>query len=247
MEATAVDQPRHCLNCESALEPRQLYCSVCGQKADTQRLTLHDITHALVHVLTHADHSVFALVRDLAYKPGEVAREYVAGKRRKYFNPFTFVVIVVGVASFVLAATKFVDFTGMAPTNPVSAFLQRNINLVIFMQLPMLALTGMLFFRKARLHFAEHLVLAGYATGFRSIFFTVLVAPVWALLHWNHNATVAVYLGVWVIYFGIACAQFYGGNRWWSWFKGCLVAVFAQALTTLFITAAIMSWFKFFR
>lgn len=247
METAIADAPRRCLNCDSTLLPTQAYCSVCGQRADTQRLSMHDITHALIHVFTHADHSVFALARDLAHKPGRVAREYVAGKRRKYFNPFTFVVVVVGVASLVLAATKFVDFTGMAPANPVSAFLQRNINLVILLQLPLLSLFGMLLFRKAGLRFVEHLVLASYTSGFRSLFFTLLVAPIWALTHWNHAVTVAVYLVAWIVYFGVACAQFYGGNRWWSWLKGCVLAVLAQAVTTLLITAAIMSWFRFFR
>jgi predicted amidophosphoribosyltransferase len=73
----------HCLNCDAPLVPNQAYCSACGQKADTHRLSMHDIGHAMVHVFTHADHSVFALVRDLAFKPGRVAREYLDGKRRK--------------------------------------------------------------------------------------------------------------------------------------------------------------------
>lgn len=236
-----------CLNCDAPLPPAQAYCGACGQKADTHRLSLHDITHALIHVFTHADHSVFALVRDLAFKPGRVAREYVAGKRRKYFNPFTFVIVVVGVASLILAATKFVDFTGAAPANPVSALLQRSINLVILAQLPLLSFFGMLFFRKERLHFAEHLVLASYASGFRAIFFTALIAPVWAYFRWDYMSTVAAYLLVWFTYFGIASAQFYGGNRWWAWCKGFLVAALTQVVTTAIITAAIWSGFRFFR
>lgn len=236
-----------CLNCSNAIPARQAYCGHCGQRSDTHRLTLHDLGHAVVHVFTHADRSVLALARDLAFKPGRVARDYVDGKRRKYFSPFTFVLVVVGVASLVLAASKFVDFLGMAPANPVSAFLQRNINLVILVQLPLLSLFAMALFRKEKLHFTEHLVLASYTSGFRSIFFTVFIAPVWMLFHWNHGATVAAYLAAWLIYFGIACAQFYNGNRWWLWFKGVLVGVLAQVTVTVLISAAIWSWFKFFR
>ena len=47
----------------------------------TGRLHLHDIGHALVHAVTHADHSIFSLIKDLALHPGRVAREYVEGKR----------------------------------------------------------------------------------------------------------------------------------------------------------------------
>lgn len=236
-----------CLNCANAIPAGQLYCGHCGQKADTRRLTLHDLAHAFVHVFTHADHSVLALVRDLAWKPGRVARDYVDGKRRKYFSPFTFVLVVVGLASLVLAATKFVDFMGTAPANPVSAFLQRNINLVILIQLPLHALFAMAFFRKEKLHFTEHLVLASYASGFRSISLTLVVAPLWMVFQWHYAATVVAYIAAWLVYFGIACAQFYSGNRWWLWFKGVLAGLLAQATVTAMISAALWSWFKFFR
>jgi hypothetical protein len=246
MEPVVADTPRRCLNCDSPLASTQWYCSVCGQKADTHRLSLHDIGHAVMHVFTHADHSALALVRDLAYKPGQVAREYVQGKRRKYFNPFTFALVIIGVASLVLAASGFVNFNRGVPANPVGTFLQKNINLVILVQLPLLSLFGMLFFRRDRLHFAEHLVLASYASGFRSIFFTALVAPVWMLTHWNQGITASIYLLLWVAYYGMASAQFYEGNRWWLWCKGALVAVLAQVMISLIIWGAFWVWFRFF-
>ncbi|MDX2220583.1 MAG: DUF3667 domain-containing protein [Burkholderiales bacterium] len=236
-----------CLNCDSPLTATQAYCSVCGQKTDTQRLTLHDITHALIHVFTHADHSVFSLVRDLTWKPGRVARDYVAGKRRKYFNPFTFALIVVGVTSLVLAFTKFVDFTPYAAGNPVGAFFQRNINLIVLAQLPMLSLFCTLFFRSEKLHFAEHLVLASYATGFRSVFLTLIVAPLWYFAQWNYAMTVGLSMLAFFIYFGIACAQFYSGNRWWLGFKGFLVGALAHGSITAVIWLTFYTFYKFFR
>jgi hypothetical protein len=138
------------------------------------------------------------------------------------------VLVVVGVASLVLAATKFVDFSSTAAVNPVSAFLQKHINLIILIQLPLLSLFGRMLFRSEKLHFAEHLVLASYASGFRSIFFTMAIAPLWMITKWNHGATVGVYLLIWLVYYGIASAQFYTGNRWWLWCKGFATALLAQ-------------------
>lgn len=243
MEATP-EAGATCLNCGRALAPASAYCGHCGQKADTRRLKVADIGHAAMHVLTHADGSVLALVRDLAIRPGVVAREYVGGRRRKRFNPFTFVIVVVGVASLVMAATGFFDFRGAAPANPVSAFLQRNLNLVILVQLPLLALFQWLLFRGERLHFAEHLALASYASGFRAIFFTGLVIPVWLLSGWSYRGVVFTYLLAWHAYFGVACAQFYAGNRWWGWFKGVLAAAATQAVTTVLIGASIGLYFR---
>jgi hypothetical protein len=199
-----------CLNCDASLSAGQAFCSVCGQSSDTHRLSLHDITHALVHVFTHADRSVFSLVRDLAHKPGRVAREYVAGKRRRYFNPFTFAIVVIGV---------------VAP--------------VVLAQLPLLALSCMVLFRSEKLSFTEHLVLAAYTSAFRSIFFCVFVAGFWAITRWNYSITLGAYMVLWLSYFGVACAQFYSGNRWWLWAKGIAAALSAQLTITAAVWASV--------
>jgi len=144
-----------------------------------------------------------------------------------------------------MGATSFVDFTRAAPPNPVSAFLQRNINLVILAQLPLLALFARLLFRRDGLHFAEHLVLASYTSGFRSIFFMLVVLPAWALLDLHYRPTVYAYLVLWHAYFGVACAQFYEGHRAWLWLKGVVVSVATQFVTTALIVGAVRAWFAF--
>lgn len=209
---------------------------------------MHDIGHDLVHAFTHADHSVFSLVRALATQPGKVAREYIDGRRKLYFNPFTFLIIVVGVAVVFMTVTKFDLATfGAGVKNPISAFLQRNINLIILAQVPLLAFFGAMLFRADKLNFAEHLVLTTYTSGFRSIFFMLAVIPVWVIFSPPAMPLTAVYIAIWVAYFGVACAQFYTGNRWWLWFKGALVAVLAQAATTAIIGASITVYFTYFR
>jgi hypothetical protein len=237
-------QTIRCLNCDAKMPVGQAFCGVCGQKASTHRLSLHDITHAVVHVFTHTDGSVFSLARDLAHKPGRVAREYVAGKRRKYFNPFTFAIVVIGLAALVMAASGFVNLAaGAQQANPMSRLLQKHLNLLVLAQLPLLAVFCMAFFKSEKLHFTEHLVLAAYASAFRSIFFVVVVAGFWALTRWNYSATLLIYMGLWFSYFGVACAQFYSGNRWWLWLKGATVAALAQLVITAIVWGVFALWF----
>src|SRR5688572_33456539 len=116
---------------------------------------MRDIAHDFMHALTHADHSILALVRDLAYRPGHVAREYVEGRRKKYFGPLAFLVISVGLASFmvVLAGAHF--FTPV-PDDTIANFLQQHINLIILLQMPLLAGVCALLFWNTKLHYAEH-------------------------------------------------------------------------------------------
>jgi hypothetical protein len=239
-DAPVDNKTTKCLNCDASLSAGQAFCSVCGQSSDTHRLSLHDITHALVHVFTHADRSVFSLVRDLAHKPGRVAREYVAGKRRRYFNPFTFAIVVIGVAALVMAASGFVNLASMGhKASPLSELLQKHLNLLVLAQLPLLALSCMVLFRSEKLSFTEHLVLAAYTSAFRSIFFCVFVAGFWAITRWNYSITLGAYMVLWLSYFGVACAQFYSGNRWWLWAKGIAAALSAQLTITAAVWASV--------
>jgi hypothetical protein len=88
--------PIDCLNCGTFLAPGDRFCRQCAQKVDTHRLTWRHFGHELLHAITHADASVLHLFRDLIVRPGVVAREYLEGRRKKYFSPFTWFLISAG-------------------------------------------------------------------------------------------------------------------------------------------------------
>ena len=81
-----VNTMTNCLNCNHPLTEGQHFCANCGQKAALKRLNLHDIWHDVVHYFTHADKGIFQLLKQLVTKTGIVAKEYVEGKRKKYFQ-----------------------------------------------------------------------------------------------------------------------------------------------------------------
>ena len=220
-----------CKNCDARLIAGLAFCPYCGQATAVRRLTLHQIADEFMDALVHVDRSVFALVRALVMKPGEVARDYVAGRRKRHFGPFAFLVIVVGLASAVIAFSGFAAFSSDTP-NPVAEFLQRHVNVVILLQVPLLAAFCKLFFRGERLYLAEHLVLAAYTSAMRSLALTLLMVPYWYWAHPSNRAALGVYalfLCVWLAYFGYAASQFYGGNRATAWLKGIAAAVLAHA------------------
>ncbi|MBL8519902.1 MAG: DUF3667 domain-containing protein [Betaproteobacteria bacterium] len=227
----------HCLNCRAPRDASHAFCPVCGQKAATHRLTAHEIAHDLLHAFAHVDRGAFAVLKGLAVRPGRIAREFIEGQRKRYFNPFTLLVVVVGVASLIMVSTNFMG-GGFGPKSAVSQFLSRNVNLVILLQVPLLALWATLLFWGQRLHYVEHLVLAAYTSSFRSVFFVGVVMPIWLIA--APPALVAVYLVVWMLYFGFASSQFYAGHRAWSFVRGVGVAFLTQ-LTTFAIIAAIHS------
>src|SRR5215475_2063485 len=85
----AVSQPASplCANCGRPLSGR--FCSQCGE----EQLDFHNLT--VRHFFTHAVQETFELdgkigrsLRALLFRPGFLAAEYCAGRRRIYVNPF---------------------------------------------------------------------------------------------------------------------------------------------------------------
>jgi hypothetical protein len=230
-----------CLNCDTPLAAAQRFCGSCGQKTAPARLTMGQMTHDFVHALTHVDHSIFSLVKDLAWRPGLVAREYVGGRRKKYFGPLAFLMIAVGLASFMIVIADVKWFSPITATGP-AGFLQRHINLVILIQMPILAGGCALLFRTHRLHYAEHLVLAAYSSGFRILVLGLVATPIMYFLHLNpaDRTIVPAYYGLWLVYFSVAAVQFYRGGRFWIVVRAVIAAILGQAVTMLLILGFVL-------
>lgn len=76
---------KHCLNCGHFVP--DTYCSHCGQPNTEPRLTLADIFHDFIHMLTHFDGKFFQTVRILFTRPGYLTRAYLDGKRKQFLPP----------------------------------------------------------------------------------------------------------------------------------------------------------------
>jgi len=74
-------KPPNCLNCGAELLPKQKFCSNCGQKADTSRITFKSLFYDFLQVFAHADKGIYNLAKGLLLNPGKTAVEYVEGKR----------------------------------------------------------------------------------------------------------------------------------------------------------------------
>jgi hypothetical protein len=239
--------PQRCLNCNSSVDHPHSYCGECGQCVRRKRLTMRDIGHDLVHAFTHADHSILSLVRDLAIRPGHVAREYVDGRRKKHFGPFVFLFISVGLASFAIV-TLGVRWFSDIDDHSAASFLQRHVNLVILMQAPILAGLCRMFFRTAGLNYAENLVLVAYASGFRCLLLALVGTPLMFLTH-AASADRLILIGyylIWVLYLAYAAVPFFRGPTWWTAGKAAAAAILTQLIAIYAIYGFIWVWARVF-
>lgn len=75
----------NCLNCGATLTGR--WCASCGQPAHIHR-TVSEIWHELLHGVLHMDGKLWRTLPELARRPGELTRRYIAGERAKFVSPF---------------------------------------------------------------------------------------------------------------------------------------------------------------
>lgn len=197
----------NCLNCNSTLEPGAKFCRECGQSSNVHRFTMANFFHEGFHAFTHTDKGIFHLLKALATRPGTTAREYITGKRKKYFNPFTFFLILMGV--FVLSNNYFKKeirviepdakvlqriatpggkqhyITMMKRVNKSSSFFRKHGNVAAMIAVPFISLFTWLFFRRRGLNYAEHLTANMMFVAFSNLVFTLIIFPLSGLFETN--------------------------------------------------------------
>ncbi|GAB2779678.1 hypothetical protein GCM10027275_24030 [Rhabdobacter roseus] len=236
--------PSSCKNCDAPLGQQSDFCSHCGQAAHVHRLDMPHIMHEVVHAVIHADKGIFHLMKLMALRPGIVVKEYVAGKRKKYFNPFNFLVLSVAVSTFVTGYFHLMDMAPEAP-NKASALINKHINLIFFVAVPVSALFSWLLFRKSGYNYAENLTLHAFLGGFRIVFFLFLFTPLIVFYREYYYLMLGLYMAIWVAFSTWAFYQFYGGKLYVVTLKSLLTLFLTQVTITLFISLMLWIYFMF--
>jgi len=77
-----------CLNCGQPLSGDENFCSCCGQKNTTKKLNLGTFVNNLFSGFFSYDSRFWTTFIPLLTKPGQVSKQYIAGKRARFVNPF---------------------------------------------------------------------------------------------------------------------------------------------------------------
>ncbi len=200
-------------------------------------MTLHEIGHDTLHALFHVDRSVLSLIRALALRPGRVALDYVSGRRKRYYGPFAFLIVAVALASAAIAVTDFPAVTSDTP-NAVANFLQHHVNLLFFVQVPIVAAALRVLSPRGPFNYAEYLVLAAYVGGMGTLFFTVVHVGGWYVLRPSAAVARDAYLAllpVGPLYLAFACSQFLPGSKWFAAAKAVAAWLIAFGVTNALV------------
>lgn len=79
-----------CLNCEHTLDKSDVYCPNCSQLNSDKQLSAKDFFGEFLSSILVYDSRLRKTLNDLLFRPGKITKNYVAGQRLKYANPFRF-------------------------------------------------------------------------------------------------------------------------------------------------------------
>lgn len=81
---TETNEHAHCANCTVPLNGT--YCHNCGQLAHIHRSLWH-MVEELMHGILHFDNKAWRTLPALLWRPGQLTRDYIDGKRMRYMAP----------------------------------------------------------------------------------------------------------------------------------------------------------------
>ena len=178
-----------CKTC--ATEHSRQYCNNCGQKVFNGRFTFRRIFDNLVFVLLNVDRGLFHTLKELTFRPGKVVRDYLQGRTKIYFNPFSFLILAVTITVILNVGTGIYDQqleqlneTMLADKNQeqlqvratMQAYIKKFLNILILLMLPGIALMSFWVTHKKGYSLAEHFVVNCYYYGY-TLFLSLLIIP----------------------------------------------------------------------
>jgi hypothetical protein len=80
--------PAACLNCRQGFsQPRPRFCPACGQETNVKPPTLREFAQQFGGAYFATEGALWRTLKLLLFKPGELTREYLAGRRKHYVLP----------------------------------------------------------------------------------------------------------------------------------------------------------------
>ena len=229
------------------------YCANCGQRSSVHKVTFRETFDDLADQLFSLSAPLSLTIKMLVVNPGQLFREYLSGKRKKYYKPISFFLLTTLIFLFLRWAIDFSSM-GQAIGDPntipgidselltqARVFMVENINNLLFIFVFALALMLKLFFYKKYM-LSEYLAVAFYLAGFYSIIGTI---NSFYIKYINPNVQYLAMLFM-LVYFVYAMVSFFQDRKFVVAIKSVFIYFFSYLLYAFlgFYFSYLIVWLK---
>ena len=167
---------KKCKNCGHSISGK--YCSNCGQDTGTERVTKKYILHEIFKLFANVQSGKFYLTKQLFSHPGDAARGFIDGKRKKYYNPIQYYVGTTAITVFLMLNldTQNITLVNLHETGAYNEMYKSYINAIYryfnvaeFLLLPILSFFTYIFFKSSGYNYAEMFILNTYLSAQRQL------------------------------------------------------------------------------
>jgi hypothetical protein len=196
------EEINECKNCGHRFKGSN--CNYCGQKSSVKRFTLHDLIHEFIHGFFHFDKGFFLTLKELFMHPHVMLSHYMEGKRVKYFNPFTYLVLISLIGGYVhhYAIGDHHLHDNFVNSEDVVHFTSQHFNIRLLVTLPIYAFFSYVIYRNKQYNFAEFLIIWTYVVAqsviimilfMTFIFFVPLTVVQFNIVIWSAMFSYSIY------------------------------------------------------
>jgi hypothetical protein len=196
----------HCAGCGAAVTGR--YCTDCGEHTEPHDYSMKHFVEEVLETTAHVDGRVFASFRSLLTRPGQLATDFLAGRRKTQMGPVQMFVVCNVLYFLFLPLALQLPFTstlrmqtenrpwrvmakGMVDAKVAdrheeieayAAHFDEAAHLqghsLVMLMVPLFAIGVWALHPRARRCYGEHLVFSFYAMGFLLLWMTLVTVPI---------------------------------------------------------------------
>lgn len=166
-----------CLNCGA--EFKGTYCFECGQSASVGKITFKETIEGFFSSVFALEGPLLTTIKGLIMHPGKLFREFMGGKRKQYYKPVAFFIVMTAIYLIIRALIQYDPLAYQSNTASTSRspeifqeaarFMVDNINNIMFTLVLTIGLMLKLFFMK-RQNLAEYTTIGFYIAGMYILF-----------------------------------------------------------------------------
>jgi hypothetical protein len=229
-------QKELCKNCDASVDGN--YCAACGQRTTIAKITIKETFQEIINMFFSVNAPLMVTLKYAIINPGKLFREFIQGRRKTYYKPVAFFIlmtVVYVIVNAILGNDPINDIIKGTTENIESIafrsgkFMQNNITNFLFLFVFSFGISMKLFFRK-RYSLAEYFSVAFYLTGI----YTLLISCLMYFLKEIPVEWRPIPFLIMMLYFLYAMTSFFQSKQLVIFLKGIIAYIFAVVLYILF-------------